>query len=197
MLKMSKHPTLLIVVGSTRPGRVGLPIARWIHEQAIEHGQFVAQVADLAEINLPFFDEPHHPRLHRYVHDHTKAWSALVAQSDAFIFVSPEYNYGFSAPLKNAIDYLHHEWQMKPVGFVSYGGVAAGTRAVQMLKQVVTTLKMVPVYDAVAIPWVNQLMDEEGRFQATQPLTESAVTMLNELYRWAIGLQSLREPSQP
>ena len=87
-------------------------------------------------------DEPNHPRLRQYTKQHTKDWSAKVEAADAFVFVMPEYNYGFNAPLKNVIDYLNQEWAYKPVGFVSYGGVASGTRAVQMIKQVVTTLKM-------------------------------------------------------
>ncbi|MCY0880140.1 MAG: NAD(P)H-dependent oxidoreductase [Firmicutes bacterium] len=184
--------SLLIVVGSTRPGRVGLPIAQWVESRARAHGKFAVHVADLAEIPLPLFNEPYHPKLGRYVHEHTKAWSAMVDPADAFIFVSPEYNYGFSAALKNAIDYLHREWQFKPVGFVSYGGVAAGTRAVQMLKQVVTTLKMVPLYDAVAIPWVDQLV-VDGVFTPTPALEEAAQRMLDELHRWAVGLKHMRE----
>jgi NAD(P)H-dependent FMN reductase len=103
-------PALEIVIASTRPGRV----------------------------DLPLFDEPHHPMLHTYVHQHTKDWSATVERAVAFVFVMPEYNYGFNAALKNAIDYLPVEWQYKPVGFVSYGGLAGGTRAVQMIKQVIS-----------------------------------------------------------
>ncbi len=117
-------PRLTIVIASTRPGRVGLPVARWFEAQAIAHGGFDVEVADLAELKLPLMDEPNHPRLHTYVHQHTRDWSALVDASDAFVFVMPEYNNGYTAPLKNAIDYLHDEWFYKPVGLVSYGGVA-------------------------------------------------------------------------
>ena len=92
----------------------------------VQHGGFEIDFADLAEVNLPFMDEPNHPRFHRYTHQHTLDWSARVEAADAFVFVMPEYNYGFTAPLKNAIDYLHAEWAYKPVGLVSYGGVAAG-----------------------------------------------------------------------
>src|SRR4051812_15701392 len=95
------RPTLLIIIASTRPGRVGLPVGEWIRDRALAHGAFNVEVADLAEINLPFMDEPHHPRLGNYVHQHTKDWSARVAAADAVIFVTPEYNYGFTAPLKN------------------------------------------------------------------------------------------------
>lgn len=188
---MSK-PNLMILIASTRPGRVGVPVAEWFRERAIQHGGFNVEVVDLAELNLPFLDEPHHPRLRQYEHQHTKQWSALVERSDAFVFVMPEYNYGFSAPLKNAIDYLHHEWAKKPVGFVSYGGVAAGTRAVQMLKQVVTALKMVPLTEAVSIPFVRQFIDDEGRVQANETMNSAADQMLDEMERWHEALQSLR-----
>jgi NAD(P)H-dependent FMN reductase len=155
---------LEIIVASTRPGRVGLPIAQWIETEAREHGGFDEVVlVDLAEVNLPFMNEPNHPRLAQYVHQHTKDWSATVSSADAFVFVMPEYNYGYNAELKNAIDYLHKEWAYKPVGLVSYGGVAAGTRAAQMIKQVVTTLRMTPVPDAVALPFVAQMM-QDGAF---------------------------------
>ena len=120
-------PVLRVIIGSTRPGRVGPSVAEWIIERAREHGGFDVEVTDLAELNLPMYDEPNHPRLQKYVHQHTKDWSALVDGSDAFIFVMPEYNYGFNAATKNAIDYLFKEWAHKAAGIVSYGGVAAGT----------------------------------------------------------------------
>ena len=147
-------PVLQIIIGSTRPGRVGPAVADWIIDRARARGDFEVVVTDLAELNLPMFDEPNHPRLHQYVHQHTKDWSAIVEASDAFIFVIPEYNYGFNAATKNAIDYLNSEWLNKPAGIVSYGGVAAGTRATQMLKQVLSALKIVPVTNSVNIPFV-------------------------------------------
>ena len=185
-------PKLLIVIASTRPGRAGLPIAEWFAARAGAHGGFEVEVADLADINLPFMDEPEHPRLRRYTHEHTKAWSATVDAADAFVFVTPEYNFGFTAPLKNAIDFLHEEWTYKPVGFVSYGGVAAGTRAVQMLKQVVTTLKMTPLFEAVSIPFFTQFLDEEGVLQPNEVMEQSADAMLAELLRVQEALRPLR-----
>src|ERR1035437_8108281 len=137
---MSK-PILTIVIGSTRPGRVGPKFATWFRSLAIAHDGFDVELVDLAQLNLPFLDEPSHPRLRQYVHQHTIDWSRTVERSDAFVFVTPEYNFGYSAALKNAIDYLSQEWADKAVGFVSYGGVAGGTRAVQQLKQVVAALK--------------------------------------------------------
>jgi NAD(P)H-dependent FMN reductase len=111
----------MIVIASTRPGRVGLPIAEWFRDHAADHGGWELDVADLAELDLPLMDEPNHPRLQRYEHAHTIAWSERVAAADAFVIVMPEYNHSFTAPLKNALDYLHVEWQHKPVGLVSYG----------------------------------------------------------------------------
>ncbi|MGH2345106.1 MAG: NADPH-dependent FMN reductase [Chloroflexota bacterium] len=185
-------PTLMIIIASTRPGRVGLPVARWFRARAEEHGGFDLDVVDLAELGLPFMDEPNHPRFHSYTHQHTKDWSARVDAADAFVFVMPEYNYGFNAPLKNAIDYLNQEWAYKPVGLVSYGGVAAGTRAAQMIKQVITTLKMVPLFEAVSIPFVTQFIDEEGGVQANEVMEKAATAMLDELRRWVSALQPMR-----
>lgn len=188
---MSK-PTLMIVIGSTRPGRVGLPVAEWIRDRARAHGGFAVDVADLAEINLPFMDEPYHPRLRQYQHAHTKAWSARVEAADAFVFVSPEYNHGISAPLKNAIDYLSQEWQHKPVGLVSYGGVSAGTRAAQMIKPIAAALSMVPVVEAVPIPFVSQFLDETGTLAPNETMQAAATAMFDALLRWEAALRPLR-----
>jgi NAD(P)H-dependent FMN reductase len=188
-------PKLSILIASTRPGRAGVPLAEWVAARAREHGAFDVEIIDLAEVDLPFMDEPRHPMLRQYEHAHTKAWSARVDAADAFVFVTPEYNYGFTAPLKNAIDYLHVEWQYKPVGFVSYGGVAAGTRAVQMLKQVVTTLKMVPVVESVNIPFYPQFMDDDGRVRANEVMERGADDMLDELARVQAALRVLRQPA--
>jgi NAD(P)H-dependent FMN reductase len=185
-------PVLRIIIGSTRPGRVGPAVADWIARRADEHGGFQVEVTDLAELDLPMFNEPNHPRLRQYAHQHTKDWSALIDGSDAFIFVTPEYNYGFNAALKNAIDYLHGEWQHKAAGIVSYGGVAAGTRATQMLKQVLTSLKIMPVPESVNIPFVRGLLDEDGRLKPTEVMESSATAMLDEVLRWTESLRQLR-----
>jgi NAD(P)H-dependent FMN reductase len=185
-------PVLQVIIGSTRPGRVGSAVADWIIDRARAHGDFEVEVADLAVLNLPIFDEPNHPRLRRYVNQHTKDWSEIVGRSDAFIFVIPEYNYGFNAATKNAIDYLHQEWQNKPAGIVSYGGVAAGTRAAQMLKQVMSALKIVPVTDSVNIPFVGEKLDEDGRLKPNEIMEAAAAAMLDELARWTQALRPLR-----
>ena len=182
---------LLVIIASTRPGRVGPKVADWFAGQAVQHGGFDVEVADLAQINLPMHDEPAHPATGQYLHQHTKDWSALVESADAFAFVMPEYNYGFNAALKNAIDYLHREWAYKPVGFVSYGGVSGGLRAVQMIKQVVTTLRMTPVVDAVTIPMVSTLLDDEG-FHPTDIIAGSAKVMLDELVKVGTAMAAVR-----
>ncbi|WP_285566237.1 NADPH-dependent FMN reductase [Actinoallomurus iriomotensis] len=188
---------LEIIVASTRPGRVGLPIGQWVEKEAAAHGGFAeVELVDLAEVNLPFMDEPNHPRLRRYTHQHTLDWSAKVDEADAFVFVMPEYNSGINAPLKNALDYLNHEWHYKPVGLVSYGGVSAGVRAAQMVKQVVTTLRMTPIFEAVAIPFVTQFFDEEDNLVPNDIMTTSAKAMFDELVRVAEALRPLREPAE-
>jgi NAD(P)H-dependent FMN reductase len=188
-------PVLQIIIASTRPGRVGPSVAEWIHKRALAHGGFAVELIDLAEVNLPMFDEPKHPRFGEYTHQHTRDWSATISRGDAFVFVIPEYNYGFNAAIKNAIDYLNKEWRHKPVGFVSYGGVAAGTRAAQMLKQVVTTLKMHPLFEAVSIPFVMQFLDADRVLQPNEIMETSATAMLDELVRTAGALRVLREPA--
>jgi NAD(P)H-dependent FMN reductase len=185
-------PVLQVIIGSTRPGRVGSAVADWIIERARARGDFEVEVTDLAVLNLPIFDEPNHPRLRRYVNQHTKDWSEIVERSDAFVFVIPEYNYGFNAATKNAIDYLNQEWQNKPAGIVSYGGVAAGTRAAQMLKQVMSALKIVPVTDSVNIPFVTEKLDEDRRLKPNEVMEGAATAMLDELARWAQALRPLR-----
>ncbi len=185
-------PVLQVIVGSTRPGRVGPAVADWIIDPARARGDLEVVVTDLAELNLPMFDEPNHPRLHQYVHQHTKDWSAIVDQSDAFIFVIPEYNYGFNAATKNALDYLNQEWRDKPAGIVSYGAVSGGTRATQMLKQVMSGVRLVPLTDSVNIPFVREKLDEEGRLKPNEIMEQAATAMLDELARYAEALRPLR-----
>lgn len=182
----------MIVIASTRPGRIGLPVGEWFAAVAREHGGFDVEIADLAEIDLPFMDEPKHPRLREYTHQHTKDWSAQVDGADAFVFVHPEYNYGLNAPLKNALDYLNAEWKYKPLGLVSYGGVSAGTRAAQMIKQVVTTLGMFPIFEAVSIPFVAQFVGGGGEIVPNEVMTKAATAMLDELLRVSAAFEQLR-----
>jgi NAD(P)H-dependent FMN reductase len=186
-------PTLMIVIASTRPGRGGESVARWFIDRAGEHDAFELDVVDLAELNLPPLDEPHHPRLRQYTQGHTHQWSEQVEAADAFVFVTPEYNHGYPASLKLAIDYLNNEWRYKPVGFVSYGGVAAGTRAVEQLQQVVTAVRMMPVIEQVNIPFYQQFIDEHGVLQANDVMEQAAEAMLDQLVRLEATLRPLRD----
>src|ERR1700712_5453296 len=184
--------TLKIIIASTRPGRIGLPIGTWFAQAAVNHGGFDnVEVLDLAEINLPFFNEPKHPRLRQYTLPHTIAWSEAIDSADAFVIVSPEYNYSFTAPLKNALDYLAAEWAYKPVGLVTYGGLSGGTRAAHGIRQVVSVLKMVPVPEAVALPMVfSQIVD--GEFVPTGGNVDAANMMMDELVKVGAALAPLR-----
>jgi NAD(P)H-dependent FMN reductase len=161
-------------------------------ELAQKNADYNPELLDLAEINLPLMDEPNHPRLKQSQHEHTNQWSKKISEGDAFIIVLAEYNFGFPAPIKNAIDYLFLEWMYKPVAFVSYGGVSGGLRSTQMLKQVVTAVHMMPIVDSVNIPFFNKLIDDHGVFNATDIITKSAEVMLVELERWAKALKTMR-----
>jgi NAD(P)H-dependent FMN reductase len=186
---------LQIVVVSTREERQGLAVARWFYAQAERHGGFELELVDLAEVDLPLLDEPHHPRLAKYTHEHTKRWSAIVSRADAYVFVTPEYNFGSPPSLVNALDYLLREWAYKPVGFVSYGGISGGTRSVQMTKQIVTALRMMPMVEAVNIPMFTQYVDRETReFTPGEVQGKAAAALLDELGRWAGALAPLRAP---
>lgn len=183
---------LQVIICSTRPGRVGPSVARWFHEFARAHGQFDVELVDLADFKLPLYDEPVHPRMQQYAHDHTKRWSASVSRADAYVFVTPEYNYSAPPSLLNALDFVYKEWNEKPCGFVGYGGVSGGLRAVQSVKPQVTTLKMMPMVEGVAIPMVAKHIRENGEFASNELIDASATTLLDELLRWATALKTLR-----
>jgi NAD(P)H-dependent FMN reductase len=184
---------LQVIVCSTRPGRVGPAVGAWMREQAATHGQFAVELVDLADFELPVFDELQHPRLRKYRHEHTQRWSESVERADAFVFVTPEYDFSMPAALLNALQFLYHEWTYKPVGFASYGGASGGMRSVQMTKQVVTTLKMVPIQEAVTITLISEYLNKEtGAFVPDEKHRKAALAMLDELHRWAVALKPMR-----
>jgi NAD(P)H-dependent FMN reductase len=182
---------LHVIIASTRPGRLGLAVGTWAHGFAQRHGKFDVRLVDLAEVNLPMLDEPKHPRLRQYEHDHTRAWSAIVAEADAYTIVTPEYNHSPPPPLLNAMDFVYHEWSYKPVSFVGYGGLAGGARAIQAVKLTATALKMMPMFEAVNIAFVTQHI-EAGAFKPTPAHETAATAMLDELHRWAVALKTMR-----
>lgn len=183
---------LKIITSTVRQSRQGIKVANWITEFAKKNTDFNVELLDLREIDLPMMDEPNHPVLGKYKFEHTKAWSQKINEADAFIIVLAEYNYGYPAPIKNAIDYLHNEWKYKPVGFVSYGGISAGLRSTQMLKQVVTTLSMMPIAQQVNIPFLGNMIDENGNFNPGDKLDNSAKGMLDELKKWSETMKTMR-----
>jgi NAD(P)H-dependent FMN reductase len=183
--------TLGIVVASVREGRVGLPVAHWVVDAVRAHGRFEPALVDLREIALPLLEEPAHPRLQQYTDERTKAWSAKIAALDAFVFVTPEYNHSAPPALVNALDHLYNEWNYKAGAFVSYGGVSGGLRSVQMIKPLLTALKMVPIVEAVTLPFVHKLVDG-GQFKAEPTHQKAAGAMLDELARWTGALEVLR-----
>ncbi|HTQ44685.1 MAG TPA: NAD(P)H-dependent oxidoreductase [Polyangiaceae bacterium] len=184
-------PSLHVVVVSTRPGRGGLAVGKWFEERARQHGGFDVTLVDLAEVNLPLLDEPKHPRFQDYTQEHTKKWSAIVSAADAFVFVTPEYNYGMAPTLLNALDFLFREWNYKPAAFVSYGGVSGGMRSQQMAKLVITSLRMMPIPEAVAIQYYERSL-KDGVFTGDEAQAKAAKGMLDELLRWTNALRPMR-----
>src|SRR5436190_11712077 len=156
---------LEVIIATTRPGRLGHAVGKWAFEAAQKHAGFEVELVDLLDVALPIFDEPKHPRLRQYEHDHTKGWSATIDRADAFVLVTPEYNTMPPPSLVNAMDYLYLEWNYKPVAFVSYGGISGGVRAVQVMKMQTTTLNMAPIFEAVSIPFFHKQI-EAGVFKA-------------------------------
>lgn len=185
------HPKLHVIAVSTRPGRKGLHLARWIEGVARATATFEVTLVDLAEVALPLFDEPNHPRLRQYTKDHTRRWSAVVDAADAFVFVAPEYNHAMAPPLVNAVAYLAHEWKYKAAGIVGYGGVSGGARAAVMAKQLLTAIGVMTAAD-MTIPMFTQYFDAAGAWAPTEQLDKSARTMLGEVHKWALATRTIR-----
>lgn len=184
---------LQTIICSTRPGRVGPSIATWFNEFANTQGNFDSKLVDLANFQLPVYNEPNHPRMQKYEHDHTKAWSRSVADADAYVYVIPEYNYCPPPSFINALDYVYTEWNYKPCGFVSYGGVSGGLRSAQLAKQLVTALKMMPMVEGVMVQMPWNLLDENRTFLASKHHEDSGKAMLEELAKWAQALQAIHK----
>jgi NAD(P)H-dependent FMN reductase len=182
-----------VIVASVREGRAGWPVTEWFLSAAQRHGGFDVTLMDLKEWDFPLLNEPNHPRLQKYTHEKTKAWSAAVAATDAFVIVTPEYNFSSPPALFNALHHLYKEWNYKAAGFVSYGGISGGLRSVQMTKSLLTTLKIVPIVEAVTIPFIGRLV-ENATFKADEKHDNSAAAMLDELARWTKALDALRKP---
>jgi NAD(P)H-dependent FMN reductase len=185
---------IAIIIGSTRPGRKGETVAKWVYEIAqkrSEVGGAEFELVDIKDFNLPLLDEPVPPIMGQYTHEHTKVWSAKIASFDAYVFVTPEYNHATSAALKNAIDFLYHEWVNKAAGFVGYGG-AAGVRAVENLRLIMGEMQVADVRAQVGL----SLFTDFENFSVFKPAAQqeqSVNAMLDQVIAWGGALQTLRE----
>jgi NAD(P)H-dependent FMN reductase len=185
---------LQIIIASTRPIRAGKPVGDWFTALAAADGRFEVEQLDLKAIDLPFLNEPRQPAQGDYQMAHTKAWSAIVDRGDAYVLVTCEYNHGYPAPLKNALDTLAREWAGKPFGFVSYGGIAGGTRAVQQLKQVLIALGGVPLAGGVIVPIIARQVDEARTvFTPNENNERAAKALLDDLADWGTVLKARRQ----
>lgn len=189
--------TLKVISSTVRPGRKGPIVGRWITELANKQGNFKAELLDLGEIGLPLMNEPVHPIMRQYEHEHTKAWSAKIGEADAFIFVTAEYDYSYPAPLKNALEYLVHEWAYKPAVLLSYSaGPFGGVRGASNLKGDLLSLKIIPIAEALPVPLLDQLINEEGEFVPTGQTVTNAGQQLAQLLRWTKGMKVIKEDTE-
>ncbi len=188
-----------IIIGSTRQNRFSEHPARWINEEAKKVAGAEVELLDLRDYPLPFFNEPVSPAMVKgdYSNEIVRKWARKIAEADAYIIATPEYNHGCPAVLKNALDSIYQEWNNKPVGFVSWGG-AAGVRSVEQLRQVAIELQMAPIRNAVHISSFWTLLDESGQLKpgAFDSLKGSAEIFFNQLMWWAEALKKARENKQ-
>jgi NAD(P)H-dependent FMN reductase len=186
-------PKIAIILGSTRPGRNGEAVARWVLENASRRADAEFELVDLLDYNLPHLDEAVPPAFGQYAQPHTRAWADKIAEFDGYVFVTPEYNHSTSGALKNAIDFLHAEWGNKAAGFVSYGS-SGGTRAVEHLRLIMAELQVATVRTQVALGLMTDFVNfREFRPQPFQ--LQSLDGMLDQLVAWSGALAPLRAPA--
>jgi NAD(P)H-dependent FMN reductase len=180
---------IAIILGSTRPNRMGAVVADWVYKAAASR-EASYDLIDLRDVDLPFLDEGTPPSMGKYEHDHTKDWAARIDDYDGFVFVTPEYNHSTSAALKNAIDFIYAEWNNKACGFVGYGSLG-GARAIEHLRAIASELQMAHVRQQVSL----SLYDDWKDFQEFQPgpqHEEGLETLFSQLESWAAALRTVR-----
>ncbi|ARF56822.1 NADPH-dependent FMN reductase [Streptomyces gilvosporeus] len=185
---MSEHPseqrhTLAVIVGSTREGRFAPVIANWFTRHAESHPHIDVDVIDLDAVG---------PYTLRPGTEAYESFAKRVDQADAFVVITPEYNHSFPAPLKHAIDLLRSPWQAKPVGFVSYGGISGGLRAVEQLRLVFAELHATTVRETVSFALPGDPFDERGELRDPAPAAKAADALLRQLTWWALALRAAR-----
>lgn len=188
------RPHVQIIVGSIRDGRVGEPIARWFAAHAARRDDITTELVDLREWSLPFLMQEM-PPMRGYREEITKRWAAKVAAADGYVLVTPEYNHGYPASLKNALDHVYGEWTRKPVSYVSYGGPGGGLRAVEQLRLVAVEFQQVPLRRQVAVHRFWEHLGPDGF--AGAPFEADATAALDELSWWANALKAAREGPRP
>jgi NAD(P)H-dependent FMN reductase len=180
-----------IIIGSTRPGRVGESVARWVFDIARKRSDAEFELVDIKEFNLPLLDEPVPPSMGQYSKEHTKRWAAKINPFDAFVFVTPEYNHSTSGALKNAIDFLFAEWNNKAAGFVGYGS-AGGARAIEHLRLIMGEIQIADVRNQVMFSLFNDF--ENYTVFKPHPRHEKSVqAMLDQVISWGAALKTVRE----
>jgi NAD(P)H-dependent FMN reductase len=182
---------IAIIIGSTRPGRVGEVVGKWAHEIARKRGDAEYALLDVAQFNLPLVDEPLPASFGQYSQPHTRTWSARIAAFDGYVFVTPEYNHGISGALKNAIDFLSREWTDKAAGFIGYGATM-GARAIEHLRLVMAAVQVATVHPQVGL----SLFTDFENFTVFKPaaMQEKNVNdMLDHVIAWSGALRVLRE----
>jgi NAD(P)H-dependent FMN reductase len=179
-----------IILGSTRPGRNGEAVARWVHQLARRRTDATFELVDIADFGLPLLDEPVPPSLGRYSKDHTKAWARVIDGFDGFVIVTPEYNHSTSGALKNAIDYLYGEWNNKAAAFVGYGS-AGGARAVEHLRLIMAELQVATVRAQVMLSLATDF-ENYSTFKPAPQHEGSLAAMLDQLVAWSTALRTLR-----
>lgn len=182
-----------VILGSTRPQRMSEKVGKWMAEQVKKKSEVEVEILDLREYPMPFLDEAIPPiALNRkYSNEIVQKWSAKIAEGDAFIVIAPEYNHGYPAVLKNAIDVLYSEWSKKPMGFVGYGSVA-GARSIEQLRQVIVQLEMVSMQNSINIQGVQEAINVQGEAKE-EKLNEYAAKFLDALIWWGKLLKNGRE----
>ncbi len=181
---------LAIIIGSTRPGRVGEDVARWLYELAQKRGDAAYELVDIKDFDLPLLDEPIPPSQGKYSKEHTKRWAAKIASFDGYVFVTPEYNHSTSGALKNAIDFIYAEWNNKAAGFVGYGS-AGGVRAVEHLRLVMAEVQVATVRNQVALSLFTDF-ENYSTFKPASHHEGSVSKMLDQVIAWGGAMKTLR-----
>jgi NAD(P)H-dependent FMN reductase len=182
---------LAMLIGSVREGRFGPTVASWMTEQTRRHGAFELDLIDLAEADLPVRQQAQGVSRGVYPDPRVRAFAARIAAADAYVFITPEYNHGYPAALKLAIDSVMPEWRAKPVALVSYGGISGGLRAIEQLRLVVAELNMVSIRETVSFPMARHAFDQEGQPHDLRA-ADAARRMLSQLHWWAASLKRSR-----